>query len=96
LLEIKIDKAFKKDIARDQKSGKYSKEDFDRLKNLLDRLIEAQKPDESYLCHKLIGNWRGYSECHVKPNWLLIYKQDDKHINFARLGTHQQLFKKFS
>jgi mRNA interferase YafQ len=95
LLEIKIDKAFKKDIARDKKSGRYSKEDFSKLKSLMDTLIEAQEPEKLYLCHKLLGDWKGYSECHIKPNWLLIYKRSEREINFARLGTHQQLFKNF-
>jgi len=95
LLDIKLDKQFKKDIKRDQKSGKYSQEDFQTVKAIMDILIDAKELDDKYIPHKLIGDWKGYSECHVKPNWLLIYKQTDIHINFARLGTHQQLFKKF-
>jgi len=93
LLEIKLDKQFKKDIKRDQRSGKYSKDDFEVLKSIMDQLIDGKEPDEKYIPHKLIGNWKGYSECHIKPNWLLIYKQSDIQINFARVGTHQQLFK---
>lgn len=95
MLEIKLDKQFKKDIKRDQRSGKYSQEDFDILKSIMDTLIEAKEPDEKYLPHKLIGEWKDYSECHIKANWLLIYKMIDTHINFARVGTHQQLFKKY-
>ena len=95
MLEIKLDKQFKKDIKRDQNSGKYQKVDFDKLKIAMGTLIEAETLDDKYLSHHLLGNWRGYSECHIKPNWLLIYRQDKKTINFARLGTHQQLFKKF-
>jgi len=70
-------------------------DDFETLKSVMDALIDAKELDEKYLAHKLVGNWKGYSECHLKPNWLLIYKQTDTDINFARLGTHQQLFKKF-
>ncbi len=95
MLKIKLDKQFKKDIKRDQNSGKYQKVDFDKLKIVMDTLIEAQILDDKYLSHPLLGNWKGYSECHIKPNWLLIYKQDEKTINFARVGTHQQLFKNF-
>jgi len=95
MLEIKLDKQFKKDIKRDQKSGKYKKDDFLELKNIMDSLIEEQPLDEKYLEHKLIGDWRGYSECHIKPNWLLIYKIEETLIKFARVGTHQQLFKKY-
>lgn len=95
MLQIRLDKQFKKDIKRDQKSGKYKDKDFKELKKVMDCLIEEKELDEKYLAHKLIGDWKGYCECHVKPNWLLIYKQTDTTINFARLGTHQQLFKGF-
>ncbi|CAA6813929.1 MAG: Unknown protein [uncultured Sulfurovum sp.] len=95
MLEIKLDKQFKKDIKRDQKSRKYKEDDFLELKSVMDSLIEEQALDEKYLEHKLIGDWRNYLECHIKPNWLLIYKTEEALIKFARLGTHQQLFKKY-
>ncbi len=94
MLEIKLDRQFKKDIKRDQKSGKYKESDFLELKCIMDTLIDGQSLDEKYLEHQLIGDWRGYLECHIKPNWLLIYKIEEGCIKFARLGTHQQLFKK--
>jgi len=93
MLEIKLDKQFKKDLKRDQKAGKFQKSDFLELKKVMDTIIEDQELDEKYLPHKLIGNWKGYFECHIKPNWLLIYKVETKVVKFARLGTHQQLFK---
>ncbi len=93
--QIKLDKQFKKDIKRDQASGRYSKKDFDLLKEALDCLIDNKQLDERYFEHKLIGEWQGYSECHIKPNWLIIYKNEPNSIKIARLGTHSQLFKKF-
>lgn len=95
MLEIKLDKQFKKDIQRDQKAGKFTAKEFQILKCVMDTLIEAKEPEDIYLPHRLIGDWRGYSECHIKPNWILIYRQTETQINFARLGTHQQLFKKY-
>jgi len=95
MLDIKIDKQFKKDIQRDQNSGKYKKSDFQELKQVMDTLIEEQPLDKRYLEHRLIGNWQGYLECHIKPNWILIYKIEKTFIKFARIGTHQQLFKKY-
>ncbi len=95
MLEIKLDKQFKKDLKRDQKCGKFGQEDFGRLKLAMDTLIEANELDESYTSHPLLGEWKGYYECHIKPNWLLIYKSKIDSINFARVGTHQQLFKKY-
>ncbi len=93
--QIRLDKQFKKDIKRDQISGRYTKKDFDLLKEVMDHLIDNKQLDERFLAHKLIGEWQGYSECHIKPNWLLIYKSEPNSIKFARLGTHSQLFKKF-
>ena len=93
--QIKLDKQFKKDIKRDQSSGRYTKKDFDMLKEVMNHLIDDKQLDEKFLAHKLIGQWQGYSECHIKPNWLLIYKNEPDSIKFARIGTHSQLFKKF-
>ena len=44
--------------------------------------------------HNLIGNWQGYRECHIEPDWLLIYRiQLDKNtLELARTGTHSDLF----
>ena len=95
MLAIKIDKQFKKDIERDKESGKYTPKDFSILKEIMNTLACGNAVDENYLPHRLIGDWKHYSECHIKPNWLLIYKQTKIEINFARLGTHQQLFKNF-
>jgi len=95
MLIVKIDKKFKKDLQRDKKSGKYKSQDFEELKHIMDCLIDQQELEEKYLAHKLIGEWMDYMECHIKPNWLIIYKTDHSQLKFARLGTHQQLFKKF-
>lgn len=47
-----------------------------------------------YREHQLQGNYKGYTECHIEPDWLLIYKTDQeaKEIYFARTGTHTDLF----
>ncbi len=42
--------------------------------------------------HPLKGNWRGYRELHMEPDWLLIYKKTDKEIIAVRTGTHSDLF----
>ena len=43
--------------------------------------------------HDLIGNWKGFRECHLKPDLLLIYRQIDDELQLARLGSHNELFK---
>lgn len=44
--------------------------------------------------HTLTGNWAGYQECHLAPDWLLIYKVDGNELYLARTGTHADLFGK--
>ena len=95
MLIVKLDKRFKKDIQRDKKSGKFNEDDFNELKQVMTNLINEIELDKKYLDHKLIGDFKGFKECHLQPNWLLIYKIDGQYIKFARLGTHQQIFKKY-
>lgn len=48
---------------------------------------------EKYKDHALIGNWIGCRECHIRPDFLLIYKIDDSNtVTLARLGSHSELF----
>lgn len=47
---------------------------------------------EKYRDHALTGKWRGFRECHVQPDWLLIYRVGDGKLWLARTGTHRDLF----
>ena len=42
--------------------------------------------------HKLAGDWQGFRECHIEPDWLLIYRVEGDEITFVRVGTHSDLF----
>ena len=57
--------------------------------------IDSEVPAE-YLPHKLVGKLRGYWECHIESNWLLIYDVQEtiELVSLARTGTHSDLFKK--
>ena len=44
--------------------------------------------------HQLTGNYSGYRECHIEPDWLLVYKQTPGELQLYRTGTHSDLFKK--
>jgi mRNA interferase YafQ len=46
--------------------------------------------------HKLKGEYNGLWECHIEPDWLLIYNVDNEHLHLLRTGTHADLFKKYS
>lgn len=82
--------SFKKDLKRCKKRN-YN---FDLLKKLINKLAENGKLPSNYKPHKLSGNYKGRWECHIKPDWLLIWKQDDekKEIILERTGTHSDLF----
>lgn len=62
------------------------------LQQVIDTLrIPAQLPAANK-DHKLSGNYSGYKECHISPDWLLIYKQTDAELKLDRTGTHADLF----
>lgn len=61
---------FEKDVKRMRKRGK----DLNKLKNVLQALIEDQVLEERYRDHILLGNFLDRRECHIEPDWLLIYK----------------------
>ena len=95
MLEIKIEKSFKKDIARDKKSGLYSKEDFELLKHIIETLQQKEEIDAIYKRHPLKGLLKGYESLHIKNDWLLIFKIDTDYVTLVMLGKHTQVYKKY-
>ena len=95
MLEIKIEKSFKKDIEKAKKSGNYSKEDFETLKTIILNLQNNQNIDIKYKRHPLKGILKGYESIHIKNDWLLIFKVDNKFLYLVMLGKHTQVYKKF-
>lgn len=56
-------------------------------------LLLNDKPlPQQYKDHELIGNWKGFRECHIKPDLLLIYRKNDDLLQLVRLGSHSELF----
>lgn len=80
--------AFRKDLKRVKKQGK----DTDRLKKIMDDLIEEVPLAAKHKDHPLVGNWANHRECHIQPDWLLIYRIEDDVIFFERTGSHSDLF----
>lgn len=95
MLEIRIEKSFKKDIARDKKSGHYSENDFIQLKKIITSLQNQQDIDPQYKRHLLKGKMRDLESIHIKNDWLLIFMIDTKYLNLIMLGKHTQVYKKF-
>ena len=79
---------FKKDIKRLQKRGK----NMDKLKVVIDKLLENQELEPKYKDHALTGNWNGYRDCHIEPDWILIYKTSETNLFLVRSGSHSDLF----
>ncbi len=94
LLKIKVEKRFKKDIERDKKSGKYTTEDFEKLKGII-KTLQGKKPVEPiYKGHKLHGQLKEYETIHIKNDWVLIFKIEESFLILVMLGTYSQAYKK--
>jgi len=66
--------------------------DMEKIKDVMNDLINEKPLDRKHRNHKLKGDFVGYWECHITPDWLLIYKKDKEKIYLARTGTHSDLF----
>jgi mRNA interferase YafQ len=80
---------FKRDYKLQQKRRK----DLDLLDDLTRVLAKEEPLPPKNRDHPLQGDYKGYHECHIEPDWLLIYKVEGDSIYFVRTGTHSDLFK---
>lgn len=81
---------------KDYKRAKKRAYDMNLLEIVIDLLLKEQPLDERYRDHGLEGNYAGFRECHILPDWLLIYAVDKEKLilTASRTGTHSDLFKK--
>ena len=79
---------------RDVKLALKRKKPMNDLKKIMEKLANEEELHEKHRDHKLTGNYVNHRECHIQPDWLLIYKIDNEIITFVRTGTHSDLFKK--
>ncbi len=79
---------FRRDVKLAQKRGK----DMAKLRELLLLLIEGNPLPARYKDHPLGGEWSRYRDCHIEPDWLLIYKVNGDDLYLVRTGTHSDLF----
>lgn len=89
MLEIVPTRQFQKDLIRTSKRDK----NLDKIGLLIDCLAEQKPLPIRYNDHTLTGNYSTHRECHVEPDWLLIYKATEKELILVRTGTHSDLFK---
>lgn len=80
---------FKKDYKLAMKRGL----PIEELDDVIRTLARGEALPEEYKDHPLIGNWKGHRECHIRPDWLLIYKinQDFLILTLTRTGSHSEL-----
>ena len=90
IYRLALSTQFKKDLKKARKQEK----NITKLEVVLDLLSNGDELPAHYRNHLLTGNWQGYSECHIEPDWLLIYRINDDSIYLARLSSHSDLFKK--
>jgi mRNA interferase YafQ len=67
--------------------------DPESIKSIVRKLIDEIPLERKYRDHLLIGNFKDRRECHIEPDWLLIYRLEESMIIFERTGTHADLFK---
>ena len=89
--EVKFTNQFKKDL----KLAKRQKRNLDKLFDVIETLSKGEPLDAKYRDHELSGNYKGTRECHVEPDWLLIYeiRENVLVLMLYRVGTHSELFK---
>ena len=91
MLKIRFRKQFRKDYKRVLKQPGHTPE---LLQEVLDYLVQEQPLPEKYRDHALSGNYADFRECHILPDWLLIYKVEENILilTLTRTGSHSELF----
>jgi mRNA interferase YafQ len=88
MLQIERSNQFKKDVKRALRRGK----DPEKLKHVLDDLIDGKSLPAKFRDHKLVGEYAHCRECHLEPDWLLIYTLTPDTLRLERTGSHSDLF----
>lgn len=90
-LKLRYSNRFKKGLRLAVKRGL----DISLLEGIIEKLVERVPLEEKYKDHALTGNYKGYRECHIQPDWLLIYLVEDDILTLTLIdtGTHSDLFK---
>ena len=90
-IEPKLKRSAERIFSEDVESGKQGK-DLDRLEVIVNLLQEEERLPARCRPHPLRGDWRGHWDCHVEPDWILIYRIIDDELRLERTGTHADLF----
>lgn len=88
MLKISFRKQFRKELKQQEKRGKNPKIFF----AIAEKLAKRESLDQKHRNHKLVGNFKNRWECHIEPDWLLVYYITKDEIVFERTGSHSDLF----
>ena len=80
---------FKKDYKRIKKQNK----DLEKLRIVVELLSSGKTLEEKYHDHHLSGTWKGHRDCHIEPDWILIYRLSSDSLYLERTGSHSDLFR---
>jgi mRNA interferase YafQ len=80
---------FKRDVEQAQRRGK----DLGKLRGVLEELVQGERLAPQYRDHVLVGQYKGTRECHIEPDWLLVYELAEDEIVLIRTGSHSDLFR---
>jgi mRNA interferase YafQ len=85
---LKTTKRFERDLKRVGKRGKQ----LDKLWSVVECLLNNEPLDARHRAHLLSGEWQSFRECHIEPDWLLIWREAEDQLILVRTGTHSDLF----
>ena len=90
MLKIVSSNQFKKDLKLAIKRGLK----IEKLRDVVNSLAGQETLDEKIRDHVLTGEYRGFRECHIEPDWLLVYRVDEGELELFlfRTGSHSDLF----
>ena len=90
MYKLRYTTKFQKNVKLMKKRGK----NLNKLNCVLELLVQGEVLPQKYCDHLLTGNYEGYRECHIEPDWLLVYKviNDELIIVLLTTGTHSDLF----
>jgi mRNA interferase YafQ len=87
-LVLRATTKFKKGLKRQEKRGK----EMGKLAAVIETLSTRNELEPRFRDHALTGDWKGYRECHVEPDWLLVYREIESELVLERTGTHSDIF----
>jgi mRNA interferase YafQ len=87
--KIRVTATFKKDL---KKADKNPRQNTSKLKEVISLLAEKGEVPQEYSPHPLAGNWKPFWDCHIQPDFLLIYAVTETELHLRRCGSHSDLF----